>query len=1110
MGVRSTTQHESASSTDPATQMAARALQVGKRIESRLSNDECDSFQFTLSAGEFAHVRVHSRAMNIGVRLSELTNGVLYAAGSFDSYEPEYPIAVIAREPRTYRLEVCARRNKSAGDYWIEMDELRGATTRDADSSEAEKLLDEAFVLDRRNDAELFPKIIQKFEESLARWRAIGDRFKEAMVLHHFGNVYHSQGEYQRALDYFSQALPIFRSVGGQYMEAVMLTSIGEEYWFLSEYRQSLIYLDQGLDLYRQLKNSMGGQGWALNDIASVYSAIGEKEKALDFAFQSLRTYESSDYPGDLVRGRAIANTAIGRIYASVGEKQKALDYFELALPYWRAAKDLMGEARALHQIGEVYASLGENHRALDYYNQSFSLNHQVGYRYGEALALHSLGTLLISSNELLAAAENLQKALQLRREMGERRGEASTLTSLGLVYQRLKDDRKELEYYDEALSLWRQVGDRPGEASTLTYIGELYYARDDQKRALEYLNQALPIRKAVSDVDGEAVSLYDLARIDRDRGEIIAACEKMKRVIEIAESIRGNLGIQEVRATYLASVHDYYEFYVDLLMKLDERKPLGGYSSKALQINERARARSLLDTLAQARAKIRRGMDPLWVEQERSLRRRLNAKTEYYRQLTLSKVSHEETKGLEKEIEGLSKEYQIVQHRIRSSNPNYAALTQSQPLRLTEIQQGLIDTDTVLLEYALGEEHSYLWVVSPTSLASFGLPKRAEIEAASRRVYDLLVARNSRDKDESIEHRGRRLKQAEDEYPVAAAVLGRMVLGPASHLLGNKRLLIVADGALQYIPFAALPDPATLHSQFDDPSDGRHGGWTPLVSNHEIVNLPSASTLEVLRREMTSRKPAGKLVAVLADPVFEKDDPRVKGARRSQAGSTLGKSNASNSAIENEVERSAVESGVTQGGAHIPRLPFARREAEAILDRVPKDQRKADLDFEANLAAAKGPELSRYRIVHFATHGLLNSVHPELSGLVLSLVNRQGQPQDGFLRLNEIYNLDLPADLVVLSACQTGLGKEIKGEGLIGLTRGFMYAGAARVMASLWKVDDRATGELMARFYDAMLGEQHLTPAAALRKAQMSLWKEKQWASPYYWAAFTLQGEWK
>jgi CHAT domain-containing protein len=186
------------------------------------------------------------------------------------------------------------------------------------------------------------------------------------------------------------------------------------------------------------------------------------------------------------------------------------------------------------------------------------------------------------------------------------------------------------------------------------------------------------------------------------------------------------------------------------------------------------------------------------------------------------------------------------------------------------------------------------------------------------------------------------------------------------------------------------------------------------------------------------------------------------------------------------------------------------RREAKAILALAPAHRSRQAIDFDANREAAAGGDLSQYQIVHFATHGLINNRHPELSGLVLSLVDKQGRAQNGFLRLNEIYNLRLPAELVVLSACQTGLGKEVRGEGLIGLTRGFMYAGARRLMASLWQVDDAATSELMGRFYRGMLGDNRLSPASALRAAQIELWKQKGWQSPYYWAAFVLQGEWK
>ena len=247
--------------------------------------------------------------------------------------------------------------------------------------------------------------------------------------------------------------------------------------------------------------------------------------------------------------------------------------------------------------------------------------------------------------------------------------------------------------------------------------------------------------------------------------------------------------------------------------------------------------------------------------------------------------------------------------------------------------------------------------------------------------------------------------------------------------------------------------------------------------------------------------------VVVLADPVFSRDDPRVKSKlKSSQVEARNGREkNVGNSWLPSDVERSASDLNL----AGFDRLPVSRREAESIAALVPKAQSLKALDFAASRATANGPELSHYQIVHFATHSLLNNQHPELSGIVLSLVDEQGEPQDGFLRLHEIYNLKLNADLVVLSSCQTALGKQIKGEGLVGLTRGFMYAGAPRVVASLWKVSDTATAELMRRFYENMLNAK-LRPAAALRVAQVSLLKEKQWAAPYYWAGFVLQGEWR
>jgi CHAT domain-containing protein len=305
-------------------------------------------------------------------------------------------------------------------------------------------------------------------------------------------------------------------------------------------------------------------------------------------------------------------------------------------------------------------------------------------------------------------------------------------------------------------------------------------------------------------------------------------------------------------------------------------------------------------------------------------------------------------------------------------------------------------------------------------------------------------------------------------------------VLDPVADAIGTRRLAVVTEGALQYIPFGALPD-----------RSGR-----PLIESRVVVSLPSISTLQVLRRETAHREPPRRSVLVVGDPVFDSTDPRVR--------RTGGEKQAAAPALSANLTRSAKDAGV----GTLERLWFTRREADSIAALARDGGARKLVDFEASLDRIKGDELTAYRVVHFATHGLLNNKHPELSGLVFSLVDDRGRPRDGFLPAYEVYNLRLNADLVVLSACQTALGEEIRGEGLVGLTRAFMYAGTPRVVASLWRVPDSATAALMQRFYRALLVDR-VSPAEALRAAQQAIRAERRWAAPYFWAGFTLVGEW-
>ncbi|HVF87434.1 MAG TPA: CHAT domain-containing protein, partial [Pyrinomonadaceae bacterium] len=532
---------------------------------------------------------------------------------------------------------------------------------------------------------------------------------------------------------------------------------------------------------------------------------------------------------------------------------------------------------------------------------------------------------------------------------------------------------------------------------------------------------------------------------------------------------------------------------------------PAAGYDALALQTSERARARSLLEQLAETNADIRQGIDPLLRERERTLQQQMNAKSAA-RINAFNKRSNETlASGFDKEIAELTSRYRAVEAQIRSSSPRYGALTRPEPLAASEIQQ-LLDQDTVLLEFSLGEKRSWLWAVTPDRIISHPLPPRVEIERATRAVYELLTARQPKAGLTEAEATAR-VNEADARFQIEGAGLGRMLLGPIADLLRRelkgRRLLIVASGALEYLPFAALPLPSN------------DNGYQPLIADHEIVNLPSASVLSVMRRETAKRVHAPGVVAVMADPVFDTSDPRLMTAVARKVGNqdvainvrSTGETPSSASVAPNDSPLTRAVRGMNR--ASLTRLPFSREEADAVAALVPSESLLKATDFRANRATATSGELGNYRIVHFATHGLLNSEHPELSGLVLSLVDENGRAQDGFLRMHEIYNLRLPAEVVVLSACQTALGKEIKGEGLVGLTRGFMYAGAERVVASLWQVDDLATAELMKIFYRGMLKEG-LRPAAALRAAQLEMMKQKRRSSPFFWAAFVIQGEYK
>jgi CHAT domain-containing protein len=1091
-----------------------------------LSNGERHSYYITLSAGEYLHIVAEQHGIDALVTLFA-PDGRELVQRSCREFGPS-PISLIADAEGRYRVEVHSLDTATApGHYDLKIEAIRRATEEDKQRAIAEQMVAEAEQLLKEWKAESSRKAIVKFQDSLTLWRGLRDRREEGRTLRRIGDVHQPLSEYQDALLVYQQALALDREANDRDEEIEVLNQIGSVYIFLSENQRALEACTKALRLSQDTGNRRG-EAAALNNFGELKNWSGDLQKALEFYRRSLSIWQAlNDRQGQAQsyvylgytysdlgqvkeaidaynralslwqgandrRGQAVTLSALGRFYSRIGERQTGLDFFSRGMRLSQQVGDSIEEARTCSGIAYIYYDTGEPARALEYYDRALSLFRLAKYPNGEGGVLNDYAAVYFSLGEYQKALEYLQQSVSIFRSTGNRRMEIVGLRDMGRVFDARGDKGMALGMYLRAFSFYHAEKGLRGEAITLNLIGDIYQGRGDLPKALDHYTRALALCRQAEYLLGEGATQYNIARVERDLGNLAEARRRMDGALGVVESLRRKITSQDLRASYFATVRQHYELYIDILMRSQQQDPNAGFETAAFEISEKSRARSLLESLNESRADIRQGVEPALLERERNLEQAINAKAERHGQLVANK-ENAEAQTVAAELNQLTTEYDEVKAQIKFSSPRYAALTQPQPLSLKEIQNRLLDDNSVLLEYMLGDERSYLWAVTRTGISSYELPPRTQIEDAVQKFRKLLTAHQPVP-NESFDERQVRIKEADSNISEAATTLSQMILGPVAGTLGTKRLLIVPDGVLQYIPFQALPGPPQT-STATAPAPVGSAEQMPLLVDHEIVNEPSASALALVLSDTSKRPPAPNSVAIFANPVFDVDDPRVKLPGTAQA----------QSLESTKAQQIFRDTGFGEG--KIPALPASREEAEAIMAVAPWGTGMKALGFDANRAAINKPELAQYRIVHFATHGFIDYQHPELSGLVLSRVDRDGRPQEGFVRLHDIYNLRLSADLVVLSACNTGLGKDVKGEGLIGLTRGFMYAGAGGVAASLWKVDDDATAELMKHFYEGMF-KRGLTPAAALRDAQLDLWKQKRWHAPYYWAAFVIQGQ--
>jgi CHAT domain-containing protein len=1040
------------------------ALNVGVPISGDLKQGQTRHYEVTLRSGEFANLSITQKDMEVSVVIHDPGGDQVleqHAPGPAADFEP---VVWIGQKSGAYNVELkLHREGRRPGHYEIKLEEVRLATDRDRNWIAAEHSLIAGEELQAEGSLGSAQEAIKRYQEAIPLWRAADDRRALASTLNRIGTASMDTSNYRQAADAFKEALAIWEVLGSREMTATVLCSIAVASVPLLQFKEAAGYFDRGLTIWRELKNRQG-EATALAGLGAAY-VTSNPQKAIEYIEEALAIWRAS---GDR-KAEGYMLFLLGGIYNTLGDKSKASGYFQLSREALAGAASAQSEPASQSEAGE--------HDAYEAYNAG--------------LQLMAEGT----TADLPQAIDKLETALAHFREKGDQLLQASSLTTLGEAYNQTQGYGKALASLQPALELWRALNSRAGQAAVLVLLGKVHYASGDRSASNDCFQQALDLSRSAGDLNGQMVSLFGLARTDRDRGDLPAALGRMREALSIVESTRRLITVPEWRASYFGIKQDYHEFYIDLLMELYRLQPSGGYDALAFRASEARRSRTLVELLGEARIDIRHGVDNVLLDQERSIAGQLREQNNWRLGLLTGSPENGKKALTEGAIVELRARFEQLEGRIRNNSPRYAALTQPELLSASEIQQ-LLDPHTLLLEYSLGDDRSYLFTISTGGLVTFELPPRSKLEAAARKVYELLTASNQCLEGESSSGRLQRLALAAKEYPAAAAALGRMLLGPAAGLLSNKRLALVCDGALQYIPFAAIPAPGAQ-------------GTRPLVLDHEIINLPSGSVLAEIRKDATRRQRASKTLAVFADAVFSKDDARL----HSREGLSPPKPEVpqqTRNLPPLPSRRTSLGGLYTCDPGLLARLASGAQEAQEIASLVPKEQAMSAVGFAATKAAAMSDEIAHYRIVHFATHGVLDDKHPELSGIILSMIDREGRLQDGYLKLQDIYNMRFNAELVVLGACETALGKDVKGEGLIALSRGCIYAGAKSVLASLWSVSDAASGELMRRFYRQLLAEPDMRPAQALRMAQISMYKRRLWQSPYNWGSFVLLGDWK
>jgi CHAT domain-containing protein/predicted negative regulator of RcsB-dependent stress response len=894
------------------------------------------------------------------------------------------------------------------------------------------------------------------YDKALVFFKKIDEPNGQGNVYFRKGDIYLRTGNNPKALGMYDKAMPFFKKCGSLLGQGNVYWRKGEIYQISGKNNEAHEILNKALNFYKKAGNLIS-QGNVYLFQGKIYFKIGNNSRAIEMYTRALNLFEKAQEP----QGQASVYINKGELYHRTGDKSIAFDMYNKALPFLEKAKNPIGIGNVYFNKGNFYLYNGNHLKALDMYKKALILYEKAESSLGQGNVYYEKGKIYCYFiNDYSKALDMYEKSLIFYKKAEESQGQGYVYQSIGDLYLRIADNSKALAMYEKALPFFESAEDPMGKGNVYYGKGEIYSEAGNYKKSIVMYENAHLFYKKCGDIESESYAMHGKAKVLLKLGKKDEARKAIESGISNLEKIRLQITFSEVKKTYLEKV---YEQYNEVVLFMLENK----YYDKGFKYTETMRTRVFLDKMAEGLVRLDKGLTPNLKESRDKLVTKLSLISKEMYQ-TAGKEDEKKLEEIKEQYRKLENDFEDLLIKIRLENPLYASVRYPEPVSVQDLQKNVLKKGEILVRYFISPKKLYVFLISKKSFKV--VPIKIEEKKIKNIVerYLLAVKENS---PRPIMKYGK--------------ILDEKMFKPIEKMvIKSREIIIIPDGELAKIPFEAF---------IIDKKKSGHPVF--LLEKHKIKYIQSASVLSILRKHYHRDSKTRNFIG-FGDPVYDYENFIKNLPEQSSPNPEKGDE-------IKEIHRGKYD----RDGGELIRIKGSGQEVKIITELFKKkesDKCVAYLREKASEDNAKDKQMKDFDFIHFSCHGILGD---NFQSLVLSQLPPEKSPEDGYLTLNEIMNCNYNAKLVVLSACQTGSGKLEKAEGVTGLTRAVMYAGTPAVMASLWKVDDIATKELMVRFYKNML-EKNVDKVEALRQAKLEILKDKKYSSPFFWSAFVMYGE--